>query len=203
MFIFLRQRRVRPHCRWLAPDEWRAPQHHKSQRCYLSAVVLHSFQWKQTAGCKGFEQIHHWRLNICYEETHPGHNGSKVKSEQVPCGAGVLQDHLTKIHLKAKETFAWKNPFSHTTSNNVGCSTTLVVLDGLPWNGFHRLEIANFGNPLTLCLAPPWGGLKWNYSTAIGWIFMTFGTDMLPLGRTVKTFTYHLGSLTLDYFGYM
>lgn len=45
----------------------------QEHRCYLSAVVLPGFQWKQTAGWKGFERICHRWLNICFEETQPGH----------------------------------------------------------------------------------------------------------------------------------
>lgn len=45
----------------------------QEQRCYLPVVVPPGFQWKQTAGCKDFEYIHHRRLNICC-----GKNGARV-----------------------------------------------------------------------------------------------------------------------------
>lgn len=130
-------------------------------------------------------------------------NGSKVKCEQVPCGAGVLQYHLTKIHLKAKETSAWKNPFSHTTSNNVGCSTTLVVLDVLPWNGFHRLEIAKLGDHLTLHLAPLWGIQLWTGVKLLNCFWMDFHDiwyRYVTIGRNCKNFHLPLRKLNIQLF---
>ncbi len=53
-------------------------------------------------------------------------------------------------------------------------------------NGPQRIHHSNFGDPLTFPLVPLLYhevhicGFKRNVSTTIGWIVMTFGTDIMP-----------------------